>query len=431
METKHNKKSGIQTYQELSDFEYHAKKLLNTSTEDFVVIQIDIDGFKTLNNTYGEEKCDRLLKFIQDFIISAGQYSDGCLYRFIDTFTIILSYTTHNTLIGLIKHWCRKLNTFEDISFRVSVGIYFIEDKSLSMNIMLDHAATARKSVKNNALRCVCTYTPKLQSEVDTVNLIENDMYKALKNKEFVLYLQPKYDIFENKIVGAEALIRWITPEGKMVMPGEFIPIFERNGFVVKTDRFIWREVCKLIKRWKQNGVEIPVSINVSRCNLFDNEFISYLSKLIEKYEIPHELLEIEITESYDQSLSPKIFEKLKQKGFTLLMDDFGSGYSTLNTLHSSDFDVIKLDKEFLSHFMDNARGKQIIRHTISMIQDIGLEVVAEGVETIDQAQFLKNNGCKIVQGFLYSKPLPVNEFEELMERQSNGIEVVSVEDKE
>lgn len=406
----------------INDITELEEKLSGLVSQDksYALLQLDINGFKTLNRVYGEDRCNALLQYIQDFLAEQIQ-AEAYLYRFTDVFTLCLEYTSRKTVTQTAKLWCRKLHAFEDISFRVSAGMYFIPKYLESPQTMLDKVLLARRSIKENALCYLNTYESGLQTKTDEINLIENRMHDALKNKEFVLYLQPKYDMFTNKIVGAEALIRWITADGQMIMPNAFIPVFERNGFVVKTDRFIWQEVCKLLRKWQDNGITpVPISVNVSRCNLFNLKFIVYLSHLVDKYKIKQELLELEITESYDHSLSSKVFDKLKKKGFTLLMDDFGSGYSTLNTLHSSEFDVIKLDKGFLSHFMDNLRGKQIISHTITMIQDIGLDVVAEGVETKAQAQFLQRNGCKVVQGFLYSKPLPVNEFEELLCKQKH-----------
>lgn len=238
-------------------------------------------------------------------------------------------------------------------------------------------------------------------------------MQKALLNNEFMMFLQPKHSISTGKIIGAEALARWKHPTRGMVSPAEFIPVFEENGFIIKLDTFIWEEACKRIRKWIDCGISpVPVSVNISREYVHTFDVTSMLLKLVEKHDIPISLLELEITESADSIGVEEIVRKLKSSGFKMLMDDFGSGYSSLNMLKNTPFDVLKIDKSFLDEFMDTDRGRKIIEHTISMSQDIGLDIIAEGVETNEQAQFLSQCGCDAAQGFFYSKPIPADEFD-------------------
>lgn len=228
------------------------------------------------------------------------------------------------------------------------------------------------------------------------------------------MYLQPKCNISNGKIVGAEALVRWVNPKKGIIPPMEFVPLFEKNGFVIKMDRYIWEEACKVIRRWMDAGVEpIPISINVSRKHLKNSSFVQTLNDLVEKYQIPKRCLEVEITETVEETQVSDGIGLLKENGFTLLMDDFGSGYSSLNTLKNTQFDVIKIDREFLQDFIGSDRGQKIVEHTIKMTKSIGLGMVAEGVETEEQAAFLNECGCHVAQGFFYAKPMEVTSFEE------------------
>ena len=230
------------------------------------------------------------------------------------------------------------------------------------------------------------------------------------------MYLQPKYSIASDRVIGAEALARWIHPKRGMISPMDFIPVFEQNGFIVKLDRFIWECACRKLDEWRRLRMPmLPISVNVSRVHLNRDTLVDELEALLAKYDIPHRYFELEITESVENVNSDQAIRELKKRGFTLLMDDFGSGYSSLNMLNSTPFDIIKIDKDFLSSLLDSGRGQNIIRHTIAMSHEIGLELIAEGVETKEQAEFLSSCGCDQAQGYYYSRPVPVAEFDCLL----------------
>lgn len=237
-----------------------------------------------------------------------------------------------------------------------------------------------------------------------------------------MMYLQPKYSIAKNEIIGAEALVRWKHPERGMLYPNQFIPIIEENGFIKKVDYYIWAEACRFIKKCEEAGIEsCPVSVNVSRIHLRDDECIHVLSDLIKSNSIPKSLLELEITETADdQQVSMKALQ-LKKEGFTLLMDDFGSGYSSLNILLETPFDVIKLDKKFMENMMVSGKGRLILEQVVSMADKLELGLLAEGVETKDQIDLLQSIGCDQVQGYYYAKPMPEEEFFELLKKQKQG----------
>ena len=243
---------------------------------------------------------------------------------------------------------------------------------------------------------------------------MKGEMENALCNHEFVPYLQPKYSAEIGKICGAEALVRWITPEGKIVPPGQFIPLAENTGFVRELDKVIFMQVCDLQKNILEQGIiPVPISVNVSRQLLYDKYFADFYCNYMKQLEIPTNLVELEITESAffeDIDLFRSTLEKLRNFGFRILMDDFGTGYSSLMMLHSVPIDIIKLDKSFIDDYEDE-KGSSIIQCVLNLAKMLKLPVVAEGVETKEQYLYLKNSGCEVIQGFYFSKPIPTEEF--------------------
>lgn len=248
---------------------------------------------------------------------------------------------------------------------------------------------------------------------------IENNMESALLNNEFTFYLQPKYAPNGQVMLGAEALVRWLEPSGNLIMPGEFIPIFEQNGFILKMDEYIFESVCKfLYQRIIENLPNVPISINISRLHLYQDDFIECYSKIKNKYSLPDKLVELEITENILLDNIEKIRNiiiELQNNGFTCSIDDFGSGYSSLNSLKDLPFEVIKLDRLFLINSYDIQRSQEIIKAIVEMAKTINIKTVAEGVETPSQLEFLKMIDCDMIQGYIFSKPRPIKEFEQLL----------------
>ncbi len=259
---------------------------------------------------------------------------------------------------------------------------------------------------------------------------MEAEMSPALRNGEFQVYLQPKVNMITSKVFGAEALSRWVHPVEGIRSPLSYIPLFEENGFVVKLDMYVFEEICKLKQKWYSEGVSfasIPISINMSRLHLFKKQFVDELFGIVSKYGVNPSEIEIEITESVylnDYSELIQVVGSLQEYGFTVSIDDFGSGYSALNMLKDIPVDTIKIDKEFLQLSANTERGKKVIKNVIILCKDLKLHVTVEGVETQEQIEFLTNYGCEIAQGFFYSKPIPIGEFEEY----TNAHYVVSVD---
>lgn len=384
----------------------------------FAVVQFDVAKFKMISENYGEGRASELLNFfVATLKVICNRYQ---IYSRLsaDVFMIITPYEDEQSLYDFVELLDSHLLGYGGMSYRLVYGICYIGDLTGGLRQYGDAAAMARQNIKSNALQKVAFYQSDLKKNMSASKFIEDNMNRALADGEFVMYLQPKCNITDGSLVGAEALVRWIMPDRGLVPPDEFVPVFEKNGFVVKMDQYIWEEACRLIRKWMDAGVTlVPISVNVSRKHLINTDFIHVLDDLVRRYDIPKACLEIEITETVDEAGIADSMALLKEHGFTLLMDDFGSGYSSLNTLKNTQFDVIKIDRGFLHDFIGSDRGQKIVEHTIRMTRAIGLDIVAEGVESKEQAVFLENCGCNTAQGFYYAKPMEIQQFEEMYMR--------------
>lgn len=381
--------------------------------EEFAFVQFDIKSFKFLNENYGEEFGNEILNNILNILkfYSSNTFIFSRLTA--DVFMFVTTYRKREDIIRFINELEPQINHYKDVSFRICFGINFAEDLTKQPRFNGDCAAIARFACKRDAISRYVIYDNALRSNQRHKKDLEDNLRIAITNHEFVMFLQPKYDIETKEVHGAEALVRWVRPDGITVPPNDFIPLAEENGFVKEIDHFIWEEACKTIRNWIDKGKKpVPISVNVSRAHLENRDFITILNSYITRYDIPKNYLEIEITETIQNDNTDASIIALKQDGFTLLMDDFGSGYSSLKMINETPFDVLKIDRSFLTSFLDSDRGKKIIAHTINMSQDIGLDMIAEGVETTAQEEFLLANGCRYAQGYLFSRPIPLDEFE-------------------
>ncbi|MEG1560642.1 MAG: EAL domain-containing protein [Clostridia bacterium] len=392
----------------------------------YVMIYFDIDNFKIINDILGYAEGNNLLCIIADdmrkFMGERGIY---CRIS-ADYFALI--YPNAANLFVELKKAGEKLETDVRISLSISIsfGVYIIDDTSLPINSILDRAALAQRSVKGQYGTLYAVYDKTMRDRLLEVQEVLISVGAALERKEFVLYFQPQYNYKTGKITGAEALVRWNHPEKGLVFPNAFIPIIEQSGFISKLDFYVWEETCKFIRRWIDEGRgEIPISVNVSRVDVYDPKLCELMLGLIKKYDIPVSALRLEITESAYMKNPEQlvgVLSSLREAGFTIEMDDFGSGYSSLNMLKDAPIDVIKLDMRFLSDEKnknqptENERKSAVIlKNTIQMAHDLGLIVIAEGVETKEQADNLMRFKCRMMQGYYYAKPMPVLEFEKLL----------------
>lgn len=403
----------------LKRFRRNVNNLLHSSTKEIVFIQFDISKFKIINDLYGERFGDEILDFIRRELKELCRPEQYYINLRSDVFMVVTEYESDEELLHFIHQIDERINCFKDVKLHITFGIYAVEDKVAEMRQMEDRAAMARKAAKNNILTNILFYKEQFKETLYNRKFIEENMETAIAENQFMMYLQPKYSITQNEIIGAEALVRWRHPARGMIYPDQFIPIIEENGFIKRVDYYIWEKACHFIKKCQYANLSpCPVSVNVSRVHLRGSECIQVLSDLIAENKIPRRLLELEITETADsQQVSKKAFE-LKAEGFTLLMDDFGSGYSSLNILLETPFDVIKLDRKFMENMMVSDKGKLILEQVVSMADKLELGLLAEGVETREQVDLLQNIGCDQVQGYYYAKPMPEEAFFALLEEQ-------------
>lgn len=397
-------------------FRRNVNNLLFSSDKKIAFIQFDIRKFKIINDLYGEKFGDEVLAFVKSQLVECCREDQYFLNVRSDVYMIVTEYDSEEELLELIHDLDARVSTYRDVKLQMTYGVYPVEDKKMEMRQMEDRAAMARKAAKNNVLSNILFYREQFKESLYNRKFIEENMQAAIAERQFMMYLQPKYSIAKNEIIGAEALVRWRHPQRGMIYPDQFIPIIEENGFVKKVDYYIWAEACRFIKKCQDAGIPpCPISVNVSRVHLGDNECIRVLADLIKECNIDRKLLELEITETAgDQQVSMKAME-LKEEGYTLLMDDFGSGYSSLNILLETPFDVIKLDKKFMENMMVSDKGRLILEQVVSMANKLDLGLLAEGVETKEQVELLQSIGCDQVQGYYYAKPMPEEEFFELL----------------
>lgn len=393
--------------------------------QKFAIIRMDIDNFKMINDLYGWKEGDKVLSFIANSlrdVVPDDKYPVGRITS--DIFCLCIPFTNEANIQNIISLIIISMKDYQkDLGLSAHFGVYVTSEKSMNIpaTIMFDRANLALKTVKDRVSPVFAYFDDNLRDALLNEQMIEKDMHQALENKQFVPYFQPKYNISTGKVVGAEALVRWIHPEKGIIPPGSFIPLFERNGFIINVDEFIWEEVCKKMASWREKGYEIvPVSVNVSRLHIFDPNFTTKIKKLVEKYDIDPSMLILEFTESLLLENADEMFRmmnELKSEGFLISMDDFGSGFSSLNMLKDMPLNEVKIDKEFLNETQasNSAKGKTVVAGTILMVNQLDMGIIAEGVENHEQAQFLLAAGCDTAQGFYYSRPVPPADFEKLV----------------
>ena len=413
----------VKRAQKIQHFESHVRDLILHSSKSIECIQFDISRFKIINDIYGERMGDQILQFIKDNLAEICNETHYYLNLRSDVFVVLSEFQHESELDELIRQIQTRCKMFKNIKLTYSIGVYIVNDRKMDLRQIEDRAAMARKKAKGNMMNNVLYYQEEFKEMLYIRNFIEESPPSAIDEKQFQMYLQPKYSIVQNHIVGAEALVRWQHPDRGMIYPNEFILVIEENGYIKKVDYYIWKEACNFLKRCEQAGIKnCPVSVNVSRLHLTDTVFMDYLAQTIHEAGIPKEQLELEITETIGDEQISNMAELLKHQGYKLLMDDFGSGYSSLNILLETPFDVIKLDKKFMENMMVSEKGRLILEYVVAMADKLGLELLAEGVETEEQVELLRKIGCDNVQGYYYAKPMPVEDFFELLQKDRQSI---------
>ncbi len=382
-----------------------------TDTAGYAVVYIDFHRFKVVNELFGRSKGDALLSYIAQVLRRNLTDNDLCCRLVSDHFVIFMQ-DEGNTCEALLIDLYRALRGFDlPIEITFHAGIYKVTEEKLSAETMIDRATLAMSSVKGNYNLRHAYYDSEMRKALLSEQEITGMMATALNENQFLVYFQPQYNHSTGMLVGAEALVRWDHPENGLISPAVFIPIFEKNGFITNLDLYVFEQVCAFLRKCIDNKWAIvPISSNFSRYDIFMPNFVQRLENIRTKYDVPTKYLRIELTESVmvgGPEYINAIIDKLHQCGYIVEMDDFGSGYSSLNVLKDMDLDIIKLDMQFLNQTSRTNKGGTILSSVIRMAKWLSLPVIAEGVETVEQADFLRSIGCDYIQGYLYSKPLP------------------------
>ncbi len=403
------------------------KVVRKSNPDNWAVIVFDIDKFKFINDRLGYEEGNRMLerlyKTISDHLEPYEIYARISDDNFACTMKNGSDSDLENRLNNIFAEFDRRNSLFVSYPVLFSAGVCRLGQcvdryDMVDFNVAIDRCNIAKKTIKGRHSNAIAFYDGKMHDNALREKDFENVMPTALKEHEFMCYIQPKYGTNSRHIEGGEALIRWNSKEFGFVFPDQFIPISEKNGFVVELDFFILEEVCKAMRRWIDKGITpVVISVNQSRMHLNNDDYIWRLREIVDKYGIPYEYIELELTESVfteNADLMLKIMQKLHDIGFKLSIDDFGSGYSSLNMLKDIPADVVKIDREFFNGTVNSQKGRAVISTVVDLAKNLDMQVISEGVETVEQVDFLQDIECHMVQGYFFAKPMPIKEFEEL-----------------
>lgn len=393
------------------------------SKRQYLLMRCNIRHLKDINELYGYDVGSKLVKEVAKRLYQMT-YPEGCCGRLGNNdFAYLMpsDYVNENQTA-----WTEEVaNQLEIRAYNIDLvtGVYHIVDKTKSVDLMCDRADYAMSSIKQNYMVSYAYFTDVMEREIAEVRSIEADMYKALIENQFHVYYQPIYDLKKNEIMSAEALVRWIHPTRGLIPPDRFIKLFEKNGFVSNLDEYVLERVCKDLRRWEEEGKKLyPISVNISRVEFNDVDHMMRMNEIFIRSGVDRHLLRLEVTESDFASGNGQqmmaMLENFRKSGVKILMDDFGTGYSSLSMLHQMPLDMLKIDMRFLERGLDEldaAKGRSILRYTVQVAQSLGIPVVVEGVETEDQAEFLKSLNCECVQGFLYARPMEVQKYSALI----------------
>ena len=389
-------------------------------TSNYAALHIDINRFTLYNDYYGHKAGDKFLQYFAEKVDLMCSAKEICARRSSDKFVVLWSYSDMehlqeriNELFAIIKDGPNGEN------MSLTVGVYLLSEQDKDIVHAMDMAKMAGQSVGESKKNTTVFFDEKVRAAMTEEHELERLMHTALENDEFKLYLQPKHGVQSGALEGAEALVRWISPEKGFISPGKFIPLFEKNGFVAQVDNYILKQLCKFQKqRLASKKKVVPISVNVSRVQLSNPNLAEEICAIVDKYKVPHKYIDLELTESAcfdDMDVLISTMSSLREMGFAVSMDDFGSGYSSLNLLKELPFDTLKIDGEFFRNVSDLNRANIVVRNIIDLAKSLDMKVVAEGIETEEQVKFLRTTECDLIQGYYYSKPISADDFSKYM----------------
>ncbi len=398
-------------------FEECCAEKLRNEPGNYLMLCSDIAEFKLVNELFGREKASDLLRAEAD-IFKNWPDQDHILYGKLpdDRFALLLQkeYFPLDLLTMCTETLQRALGS-PTYRIKVSYGIYAVTDPTESVASMCDKALIAMKSIHESLEQCVAFYRPEMLSQAIHDKELTGTFERALQNGEFQIYLQPQVAV-DGSLLGAEALARWVRPDQTLTPPGEFIPLFERTGLIHRLDEAIWEQAARKLQDWRSRGLNYHISVNISAKDFFYIDICRHFTELTQRYNIPPAMLNLEITESTMTQDVPDLLrqlQKLQHAGFLIEIDDFGSGYSSLNMLKDICADILKIDMGFLRETENLQRSRIILHSILDLAHALHMPVITEGVETQEQVQALTEMGCDAFQGYYFSPPLPVAAFEE------------------
>lgn len=395
--------------------------------ENYVMLCTDVTHFERINNLYGLKQADKMLIDLAGLLMKSGEGVICACRSIADHILVLMTYQDRQTLRKKLQELCDSFgrtikNRYPEASPRLGIGVYEIRDKKEEIENIVEHANVARKGLRLGSSSSIVFYDDHLTRGIDRVREIESRMENALANGEFKVYFQPKYNLDTGSIAGAEALCRWIPDDGKAIYPDEFIPVFEENGFIMKLDYYMLNKVCEMIQKRQREGKEnVRVSVNQSRVLLNDEQYQDKVAAVLARHGSPGQFIELELTERIfqdDLTEFANIMDQIRGLGIKWSIDDFGTGYSSLNLLKELPVDIIKIDKSFLDEAETSETSKIIIRKTVELTQELDKHVLCEGVETESQAEYLREISCDMAQGYLYARPMPMDQFEDMLDKE-------------
>jgi len=403
-----------------------AMKIISTSPEERrqAIVAFEVVSFRNYNEIYGFEAGDALIKTIAAIAKKHAKTDDVLARAYSHHFIWLVNGEDDEEIFNTLKDTLKEARA-TGLPFYLCGGLFLIDDRKLSVSDMIDRAIVARDTIKKNYGAGLAVFdSSMMEGQLTDLKLVGN-IVRGLQNCEFIDYYQPKYNTDTEEIVGAEVLVRWKKQDGEILAPNQFIEFFEKSGYIRKLDFYLFENACAFLSEAKQKNIRmLPVSVNFSRIHLHEESFPKKLFDLTQKYGLSPENFEIELTESFfdsDTKVTKKTVKKLQDYGFSVAIDDFGSGYSALNMLKDFDFDTLKIDTKFLEGFEHGGKVGTVVTSVIRMAKWLGIPVVAEGVETKEQVDFLRTIGCEKIQGFYFSRPLPREEYEALLKSGTSG----------
>ncbi len=411
-------KTGI--YNQKAFFRAVEEDLILNPDIEYQLCVLDIRDFQDVNERFGFERGDDILRRIAAAMRKQFSWEVELAYLGEDNFVGLFPQGSYWMLQGVLS--LDEMYPGEDMDYNLSLysGVYPITDRTMNPQLMIDRARFAMQKIRYEYDKHEHIFDEKQNHDFEMLAYMQHNCDRAIHEHDFMPYFQPIYDAETKKVCSAEALVRWKDRQYGLISPGDFIPLFERNGFINKLDIYMWEEVCKQIAEWRKEGILVPpISVNISRRDLQLDNLYEVILDMIKKYHLSPNDIKLEITESAFVAENQRFFntvDLLKEVGFRILMDDFGSGYSSFNTFKNAHVDILKADMKFMDGIVSSEKGKIVINTIVEMTKKLDMPIVVEGVETEEQYEYLRSIGCEMIQGYYFSKPVSAEKFKELIE---------------